>query len=252
VILGGTIRHKKENHAYVLTISSISGLLNIISLINGYLRTPKLHQFNNLINWINTHTGQSILINSVDTSPILKNAWLAGFIDADGSFDIHIRDKNLDGSGRDRTELRMRIEQRKTDPITGESYQPVLESIAQALEVVLNVNIRNSGASSYVIAVTSPAKLSLVIAYLDEFPLFSSKRLNYCDWKLCYDMLINKQHLTSEGRSKIKTIKAGMNSKRFYYNWDHLGDLNNSAAVLQNSKIFMGYKSLTNFGVTRT
>jgi len=81
--LGGTIRHKKENHAYVLTISSISGLLNIISLINGYLRTPKLHQFNNLINWINSHTGKSIMINSVDTSPILENAWLAGFIDAD-------------------------------------------------------------------------------------------------------------------------------------------------------------------------
>jgi len=121
----------------------------------------------------------------------------------------------------------MRIEQRKTDPITGESYQPVLESIALALEVVLNVNIRNSGASSYVIAVASPAKLSLIIAYLDEFPLFSSKLLNYCDWKLCYSMLINKQHLTSEGRSKIKTIKAGMNSKRFYYNWDHLEDLKN-------------------------
>jgi len=82
-ILGGTIRHKKENHAYVLTISSISGLINIISLINGYLRTPKLHQFNNLINWINNHTGQSILINSKYTSPILENAWLAGFIDAD-------------------------------------------------------------------------------------------------------------------------------------------------------------------------
>jgi hypothetical protein len=74
---------------------------------------------------------------------------------------------------------------------------------------------------------TSPAKHSIIIAYLEKFPLFSSKRLNYCDWKLCYNMMINKQHLTSEGRSKIKTIKAGMNSKRFYYNWDHLEDLNN-------------------------
>ena len=225
-ILGGTIRHKKENHAYVLTISSISGLLNIIYLINGYLRTPKLHQFNNLINWVNSHTGKSIMINSVDTSPILENAWLAGFIDADGSFDISIRDKNQDGSGRDRTELRMRIEQRKTDPITGESYLPVLESIAQALEVVLNNRTRNSGETNYVIAITSPAKHAIIIAYLDKFPLFSSKRLNYCDWKLCYNMMIDKQHLTSEGRSKIKTIKAGMNSKRFYYNWDHLEDLN--------------------------
>ena len=50
--------------------------------------------------------------------------------------------------------------------------------------------------------------------------------------KLCYNMMINKQHLTSEGRSKIKTIKAGMNSKRFFYNWDHLEDLKNCFLII--------------------
>ena len=50
-LLSGTIRHKKENSAYVLVISSISGLTIVINLINGYLRTPKIDQFNKLVDW---------------------------------------------------------------------------------------------------------------------------------------------------------------------------------------------------------
>lgn len=49
LIIGGTIRNKIDNNAYVLTISSIDNLLTIIKLINGKLRTPKIAQFNRLI-----------------------------------------------------------------------------------------------------------------------------------------------------------------------------------------------------------
>jgi hypothetical protein len=48
-LIGGTIRHKIDNHAYTLSITSISGLINIIGLLNGLLRTPKLYKFNQLI-----------------------------------------------------------------------------------------------------------------------------------------------------------------------------------------------------------
>lgn len=61
MLIGGSIRHKVENHAYVLTISSISGLINVIGLINGYLRTPKIARFNQLIQWVNNKTGDSIV-----------------------------------------------------------------------------------------------------------------------------------------------------------------------------------------------
>jgi hypothetical protein len=47
--LGGSIRFKKENLAYVLTLSSFSDLNKIINLINGYLRGPKIEHFKNLI-----------------------------------------------------------------------------------------------------------------------------------------------------------------------------------------------------------
>lgn len=117
-LLGGTIRHKKENSAYVLVITSISRLTTIINLINGYLRTPKIDQFNKLVSWINNNSNNNFSINDPDTSSILKNAWLRqrrGFIDADGSFSINILKKTMDGKGKDRIEARLRIEQRQED-----------------------------------------------------------------------------------------------------------------------------------------
>lgn len=111
-LLGGTIRHKKENSAYVLVISSISGLTIVINLINGYLRTPKIDRAHN------KKSNSNLSIYEPDTSSILKNAWLRqrrGFIDADGSFSINIREKTSDGKGKNRIEARLRIEQRKEE-----------------------------------------------------------------------------------------------------------------------------------------
>ena len=228
-IIGGTIRNKSDNHAYVLTITSINGLENIIYLMNGYLRTPKIHRFNKLIKWVNTYSLEinSIACNNVDLSPILSNAWLSGFIDADGSFDVKVREISNDGTGKNRVESRFRLEQRKIDPDTGLSYESVLESVVLALEVKLNTSNHNEGIDYYSIAVTSPAKLSTLIKYLDRYPLYSSKLLNYLDFRKCVDMMLSREHLSKEGRDKIKYIKAGMNSKRIYYNWDHLDKLSN-------------------------
>jgi hypothetical protein len=48
-VLGGYIRDIKDVNAQRLVFTSIKGLQNVTSLINGHIRTPKLHQFNLLI-----------------------------------------------------------------------------------------------------------------------------------------------------------------------------------------------------------
>lgn len=238
-LLGGTIRHKVENHAYVLTLSSIPSLIAISCLINGYLRTPKLDKFNEMLQWLMKHSSHVFTLWDVNVSPVLENAWLAGFIDADGSFSIQVRSraepdgrfgfpkssKKADGTGKDRIAIRMRLEQRKLDPVTNVSYEPVLSAIASALGVALGTSIHNQDVEYYLIAVSSPAKLATLINYLDKYPLFSSKRMNYNDFKTCYFMMLSKSHLTAEGRAQITKIKAGMNSTRTQYTWDHLEQL---------------------------
>ena len=226
-LIGGTNRNKSDNHAYVLTISSINGLQNVIYLMNGYLRTPKVHRFNKLIEWVNANNFDTkiIVYNDVDTSPIISNAWLSGFIDADGSFDVKVREKSTEGKGKNRAEARFRIEQRKIDPSTELPYRSVMESIASSLGVELNTSLHNEGVEYYIVSVTSPAKLKTLINYLDTYPLFSSKLLNYLDFKSCVNLMLSREHLTEQGRDKIKFIKAGINRKRTYYTWDHLEKL---------------------------
>jgi hypothetical protein len=226
-VIGGYIRNKKENNAYVLTLSSISDLSFVANLMNGYLRTPKIHRFNQLLDWLNENyifpiVRPMYIKHDVDISPILRNAWLAGFIDADGSFDVKVRHKNTEGIGKNRVEVRMRLEQRQFDPSTGLSNESVLQMISQAFQVQLGTSTHNQDKIYYVIAVTSPSKLRICLNYFSKNPLMSSKRMNYLDFKICVEMMLEKKHLNAEGRMRIMEIKACMNKGRLEYNWDHL------------------------------
>ena len=187
--------------------------------MNGFLRTPKLSDFNNLISWLNAYTGSNIPQHTADTSDVLGNAWLAGFIDADGSFDIHVRNQRIvDGRkiGKDRVEARFRLEQRQSDPKTGESYSFVLGLIAKALATKLSLSIHH-GTSYYLITVTSSTQLPILVDYLDAYQLFTSKYLDYVDWRTVQQLMLTKGHITPQGREFAKSISAGMNSTRSVY-----------------------------------
>ena len=224
-ILGGSIRHKSENHAYVLTISSLQGLLHVVSLINGLLRTPKINKFHALVEWLNVHVNSNHGILPVDTSPILQNAWLSGFVDADGSFYVSIRHKKKDGSGKNRVGVRFILEQRIIDPHTKFSYLPIMQLIASALSVKLNTSVHNVDKKYYVIASTSPIKLSILVDYLTNFPLFSSKYMNYLVWKEVYNLIRDNKHTKSNERLHIQLMKDKMNRKRIDFDWHHLEKL---------------------------
>ena len=49
----GSLSRKKGVNAYVLTINSYKGILLVISLLNGNMRTPKIHSLNALIDFLN-------------------------------------------------------------------------------------------------------------------------------------------------------------------------------------------------------
>jgi len=49
ILESGFIRYKLQDNACVLVISSVVGLKRVVNLINGELRTPKIHQLHGLI-----------------------------------------------------------------------------------------------------------------------------------------------------------------------------------------------------------
>jgi hypothetical protein len=48
-----SLSRKKGINAYVLTINNYNGLIILISMINGNMRTPKIYSLYNLIDWLN-------------------------------------------------------------------------------------------------------------------------------------------------------------------------------------------------------
>jgi aminopeptidase C len=77
----------------------------------------------------------------------------------------------------------------------------------------------------YRIGASSEHSWAILSAYLLEFPLFGSKRLNFQDALECHKMVLEGRHLTEEGREKALALKNGMNNSRTVFNWDHLEQL---------------------------
>ena len=130
-ILGKGSIVKRKTNSVELRFSAIKTIKRIIDLVNGKFRTPKIDQLFKLIDWVNNKysDSNSIIKLPLDDSPLYNNSWLAGFIDADGSFYIRYSLKTI--------QCKFYLEQRIIYPKTQESYKSILEQIC----VYLNVNL---------------------------------------------------------------------------------------------------------------
>lgn len=226
-IIGGSIRHKKENHAYVQIQSSQKDQKRIIEQLNGNQRTPKIYQFKALIKWINYKTGSNYNLipysnqNMVEGGQ-LKDAWQAGFIDADGSFEVKCR--SLRNTKNRRVEIRFRLEQRLFDSKTKKSYKDIMQYIAKDLQQNLSKSTHNQK-KYWELVGTSPKNLINQKNYLLKYNQKTSKLQNFKDWSKVLEMMLKKEHLSEQGYQEIEKIKAEMNNNRIKYDWKHLQNI---------------------------
>jgi LAGLIDADG endonuclease/Cytochrome C and Quinol oxidase polypeptide I len=221
----GFIRYKPKDNACVLIVSPVKGLKFIIECINGELRTPKIIQLHNLIDWINKNHSSKIKKLTVKKGNLDKDNWLSGFIDADGSFSIqHTKLEN--GAKKRKISCRLRIEQRMYEPVSKYSYFNILTEISTLLNCNLNIRKQVSTGNEYfIISASSRKSLSIIITYFKYFPLYSSKYLDYKDWEQAAILILENDHYTEDSIIRINYLKNNMNLKRTYFNWDHLNNL---------------------------
>lgn len=225
--LGGWIRYKTKEKAIVWTVTARADLLKVVILINGYLRSPKLYQFNLLIDYLNKvfPSPPFVQYSTVDCSSFSENAWLAGFIDADGGFKIRYTQASMNPqTGRQakkRMALVFKIEQTKNHKVTGGSFEPLMKNIASFLAVPLKIS-KHHRVEYWCVEVFSLKCMQILVDYLNIFPLLTTKRNDYEDFSKALYMFLKKEHLTPKGMKTILILKNGMNRKRIFYNWDHL------------------------------
>ena len=213
----GSLVRKKGVNAYVLTINNFEGVILVVNIINGYMRTPKINTLFQLIDWLNKRFNLHINKLDLDKSSVCSNGWLAGFIDSDGHFSV----RTTLSHAHPKIECKFELVQRQVDHNNNNNYY-YLNLIAQFLiTTVKEIRVVRPKPEYRVRTVNLRGNLILV-DYLNKYPLFSSKYLNYTDWVKVLNYFEIKEHTKPESIKAITKIKSNMNDKRTEFNWDHL------------------------------
>lgn len=222
-VLGeGSLAKKKGVNAYILTINSYKGLILIVSLLNGNMRTPKIESLYKLIDWLNNSKNTNFLKKPLNDSPLTSNAWLSGFIEADGSFQVRT---TLTGK-YPRSECKLEITQRQRDH-NGNSNLGFLEKIAEFLLTTVKSVRQGTPNPEYRVRTTSLKGNLALCNYLENYPLFGTKYLDAKDWMKVVGIFEKGEHKGTTGMEKIVKIKSLMNDRRTTFTWNHLQDFYN-------------------------
>ena len=231
--VGKIISRANAGHV-ILQVLAKEEVLKIITIINGYMRTPKIEALHRAIHWINRTDNTSIPCLGLDLSPIDTNSWLAGFTDADGNFSITMYDRKKNGvylrtsvQTFFRIEVNQNYKREVSEILGGASFFNIMTTISAFFTVNLYTRTRYKDDKvfyAFIVIAHNLRSHDIVRKYFDTFPLYSSKYLAYKDWCKVQD-LHRGTHLSKEDLDKIKKIKDQFNSKRKIFNFSHLDNL---------------------------
>nr|YP_009364335.1 LAGLIDADG endonuclease [Ophiocordyceps sinensis]ARF03425.1 LAGLIDADG endonuclease [Ophiocordyceps sinensis] len=171
----GNVRKVKDKNAYLYIISNREGIIKVLHLINKKLRTD--NKFNQVVNRILIDSKYKDLnINWKKNTELrpenLNNHWLAGFCDADASFQIKIVNKI--NRPRPEVRLKLQIDQKSKDLLL------LIKDIFGGY-----IGYRESQ-NSYYYESTDFGSAKKVIKYFDKYHLQSSKYRSYLKWRKAY------------------------------------------------------------------
>lgn len=215
----GSLSRKKGVNAYILTINNIIGLLLIVKLINGKMRTNKIVSLNKLIFWLNCkYIDLALPIYNINNEILKSNSWLSGFIEADGHFSLRAT-----AQGKyPRVECKLEISQRQIDHNNLDNYAFLNEIALYLLCEVKSIRTL-SKTPEYRVRTTSVKGNLILENYLDNYPLFGSKHLDSIDWLKAFNIFKEGNHKKDNRiTEEILNLKSQMNDSRHIYNWDHL------------------------------
>ncbi len=197
IIKFGNVRKIQSKNAYLYIISNKKGIIKVLELINNKLRFYK--RFNQVMEYILTSPKyKDYYINfKINTLNDFNNHWLAGFCDADASFQIKI--VNRVNISKPEIRLNLQIDQNKNDILL------LIKDLFGGY-----IGFRKSQ-NTYYYGSTSFGSAIKVIKYFDKYHLQSSKYRSYLKWRKTYTIIQDKNHLTEFGLKKITLLKDSLN-----------------------------------------
>lgn len=209
--LGNIGRFQISGNVIRYIIGDMKGIIHFINLIHGKLRTPKNKRLNDTIKFINTKYSLNIAESLLDNSNYLNNSWFTGFTEADGHFGIKYVESKEKSETRKRSiseniSLKFRLDQRAYDKSTSTSMEPFMSELASFLSCNLNSYTTAKNSETLSLSVSSINNIKFLVDYFNKYPLIGTKLNDFKKWEMVYNMIILKEHLSVEGRLKIKTL----------------------------------------------
>lgn len=218
----GSISRKKNKNAYVYTVNNLDGLLLLISLLNGNMKTNKIYALHKLIDWYNKYQNISFEKREINTDSMLSNAWLSGFIESDGHFSL----RSTESGKYPKIECKFELSQRQKDQNIRDNMF-FLKDIASSIGSLVKSIRNDSNNPQYRVRTTNLKSNITVVSYLTKYPLFGTKFLDYKDWVKVVELFEKGSFNHKDNINYVKSIKSGMNDKRTIFVWDHLQNFYN-------------------------
>lgn len=208
---------KKGANAYIYTVKNLYGLILLISLLNGNMKTNKIEVLHRLIDWYNEYKNVSFEKKGLNTISFITSAWLSGFIEAGGHFSLRCTESDK----YPRIECKFELSQRQKDKNQRDNLL-FLNKIAIYFESIVKPIRKDSDNPQYRIITTNLKGNLAVVNYLTKYPLFGTKYSDYKDWVEVVK-LFKKSPLNHKANiNYVKYIKSGINDKINIFRWDHI------------------------------
>jgi len=123
-------------------------------------------------------------------------------------------------------ECKFELNQRQTDLLSHDNYSFLYE-VSEFLNTSLKNFKQNSAHPQYRFRTTNLESNLLLINYLNEYPLFGYKFLDFNNWAEALELFKLGFKYSPENIEKVIKIKSGMNNNRTVFNWDHLDNFYN-------------------------
>lgn len=200
-VLGfGTVRQFDGYSRFI--VSDTQSILLLVYIFNGNLVLPyRQKQLGEWINALNSEGYLELALNPTLIKPNLKDAWLSGFTDAEGCFNIAIQPRPKTVTGY-RVSLRFLLDQKNAESTL--LYIRDLFKFGQ-------VFVRKETNDVYRYHNNTFKGLLPVRDYFIAFPLKTKKADSFKNWINVFTMILKKEHLVSEGLEKIRAIAKIIN-----------------------------------------
>jgi Cytochrome C and Quinol oxidase polypeptide I/LAGLIDADG endonuclease len=218
----GSISRKKGKNAYIYIVNNLDGILLLMSLLNGNMKTNKVYALHRLIDWYNHYKSTSFEKKGLNNDYMLSNAWLSGFIEADGHFSL----RSTESGKYPRIECKFEISQRQKDQNNRDNLF-FFKEIALSFESLVKSIRNDSNNPQYRVRTTNLKGNLAVVNYITKYPLFGTKFSDYKDWVKVVELFDQSSFDHKLNMGYVKLIKSGMNDKRTIFVWDHLQNFYN-------------------------